>query len=56
MVPRDKLYALLQSLGYKGKTLDILQSLYMNDSLRVCVNGRLTEEIYLDMGVKQVTG
>ena len=47
------LFAKLASLGYRGKVLSIIQSLYFNDSVRVNVNGAFTESIFFDLGVKQ---
>ena len=52
-VNRPYLFAKLASLGYTGKCLKIIQSLYFNDSVRVNVNGRFTEELFLNLGVKQ---
>ena len=53
MVDRSKLFAKLQSLGYRGKSLEILKSLYYNDQVQVNVNGRLSKPLFLSLGVKQ---
>ena len=45
--------AKLSNLGFSGKTLRLIQSMYRNDSLRFLVNGKYTEELYLTQGVKQ---
>ena len=46
-VNRPYLFAKLASLGYTGKCLKIIQSLYFNDSVRVNVNGRFNKELFL---------
>ena len=56
MVHRPYLFAKLKSLGYKGKTLSLIQSLYFNDSVQVNVNGFLTTPLFFDLGVKQGCG
>ena len=53
MVSRDKLFAKLTSLGYTGKTLSILRSLYFNDNVRININGVLSEPMFFSLGVKQ---
>ena len=52
-VSRPYLFAKLAALGYTGKCLKIIQSLYFNDSVRVNVNGRFTHKLFLNLGVKQ---
>ena len=47
------MFAKLASLGYRGKILSILKSLYYNDGVWINVNGSLTEFVYFDIGVKQ---
>ena len=43
----------MASLGYQGKCLSILRSLYFNDSVRINVNGVLTDPLFFKLGVKQ---
>ena len=50
---RPKLFGKLKKLGFGGKTLRLIRSMYRNDSIRFLVNGRLTAPIYLLTGVKQ---
>ena len=52
-VPWEKMYALLEKLGYTGKSLNLIQSLYRNESVKVCISGILTNKIFLNKGVKQ---
>ena len=50
---RPALYAKLEKLGFGGKTLKIIKSMYCNDSLKFNINGKYSESIYLTQGVKQ---
>ena len=50
---RQGLYRKMEALGLGGKTLQIIKSMYHNDSLRFVVNGKLTERLWLTCGVKQ---
>ena len=52
-VNRLYLFAKLAALGYTGKCLKIIQYFYFNDLVRVNVNGRLTHELFFNLGVKQ---
>ena len=54
MVWREGLYAKLEELGFGGKTLSLIQSLYYNDQVRFIANGKLCKPIWLSRGVKQV--
>lgn len=50
---RQALYVKLANLGFGGKTLQLIRSMYCNDSLRFLINGKYTEELFLTQGVKQ---
>ena len=50
---RPALFAKLQQLGFGGRTLDLIKSMYRNDSLKFLINGRYTEQLWLSQGVKQ---
>ena len=50
---RPLLFKKLEKLGFGGKTLKIIKSLYSNDSLKFAINGKYSREIYLTRGVKQ---
>lgn len=50
---RPALYKKLESVGFGGKTLDLIKSMYSNDSLRFLINGHYSEELFLTRGVKQ---
>ena len=52
---RAGLYAKLESLGFGGRTLQIIKSLYFNDSLRFLLNGKYSDPLWLLRGVKQGT-
>ena len=47
------MFAKLNRIGFGGKTLSLIQSLYTNDSLRFLINGKYTDELWLTRGVKQ---
>ena len=40
-------------MGFGGKTLNLIKSMYTNDSLRFVINGKYSREIFLSRGVKQ---
>ena len=42
-----------EPIGFGGKTLKIIKSMYCNDSLRFLVNGKFTDQLWLTQGVKQ---
>ena len=42
-------------MGFGGRTLRLIQSMYKNDSIRFLINGKLTAPLYLVTGVKQGT-
>ena len=50
---REGLFHKLEKLGFGGKTLDIIKSMYRNDSLKFLVNGHYTDSLWLTQGVKQ---
>lgn len=50
---RPALYLKLENLGFGGKTLELIKSMYRNDSLRFLLNGHYSEELWLSKGVKQ---
>ena len=47
------MFAKLSNLGFGGKTLSLIQSMYRNDSLRFLINGKYSDELWLTQGVKQ---
>ena len=47
------LFSKLDRLGFGGRTLSLLQSMYHNDFLQFIVNGKYTDKLYLTRGVKQ---
>ena len=50
---REALYAKLNNLGFGGKVLKLIKSLYCNDSLNFIINGKYSSSLYLTRGVKQ---
>ena len=50
---REALFTKLANIGFGGKTLSLIRSMYTNDSLRFLINGHYTEQLYLTQGVKQ---
>jgi hypothetical protein len=50
---RPALFAKLTKLGFGGKTLSLIESMYTNDSIRFLINGKYTDELFLTQGVKQ---
>ena len=50
---RAGLWAKLDRIGFGGKTLSLLQSMYTNDSISFLVNGHHTPHLWLSQGVKQ---
>ena len=50
---REALFTKLSNIGFGGKTLSLLRSMYMNDSIRFLINGNYTNELWLTQGVKQ---
>ena len=43
----------LCKLGFGGKTLSLIKSMYHNDQIKFLINGHYTESIFLTQGVKQ---
>ena len=43
----------LEKIGFGGRVLSLIESMYSNDSLTFLVNGRFTDELFLTKGVKQ---
>ena len=52
---RQCLFAKLENIGFGGKTLSLLQSMYKNDSIKFLINGHYSDELWLTQGVKQGT-
>ena len=50
---RETVFLKLRTLGFGGKTLGILRSMYRNDSLKFLINGRYSDHLWLSQGVKQ---
>ena len=50
---REALYKKLERIGFGGRTVKIIKSMYCNDSLRFLVNGKYTDQLWLTQGVKQ---
>ena len=50
---REALYAKLDNLGFGGKVLKLIKSLYCNDSLNFIINGKYSSSLYLTRGVRQ---
>ena len=52
-VNRDILYKKLSSLGFGGRVLSIIQSMYFNDCVQVKIGDRLSAPLWFSRGVKQ---
>ena len=52
-VNRQILFSKLNHLGFGGKTLSLIQSMYHNDNLQFVINGQSSEPLWLTRGVKQ---
>ena len=50
---RPKLFEKLQKLGFGGKTLKLIKSMYKNDSISLVINGKYAAPLFLTLGVKQ---
>ena len=50
---RESLYHKHETCGYGGRTLDLVKSLYCNDSLKFLLNGQYSSDLWLTRGVKQ---
>ena len=50
---RPGLFAKLSALGFGGRTLSLIKSMYTNDSVSFLINGHFTSELWLTRGVKQ---
>lgn len=50
---REALYLKLKKLGFGGKTLELIKSMYHNDNIKFLINGHLTRPLFLTQGVKQ---
>ena len=50
---REALYLKLRRLGFGGKTLDFIKSMYHNDNIKFLINGHLSQPLFLTQGVKQ---
>ena len=50
---RPKLFEKLKKLGFGGKILKLIQSMYKNDSISLVINGKYTVPLFLTLGVKQ---
>ena len=40
-------------MGFGGKTLQLIKSMYKNDNIQFLINGKYTDSVYLTRGVKQ---
>ena len=49
---REALYAKLKQIGFGGKTLSIIKSMYHNDCIKFLINGHYTAPLWLTQGVK----
>ena len=49
----EALFAKLEHIGFGGKTLQLIKSMYNNDSIRFLINGKYSDELWLTQGVKQ---
>lgn len=47
------MYIKLEHLGFGGRTLQIIKSMYCNDSLKFLINGKFTDSLWISQGVKQ---
>ena len=52
---RAGLFAKLQHMGFGGRVLSLITSMYATDRIRFDVNGHLTSPLWLTQGVKQGT-
>ena len=50
---REGLYAKLETMGFGGKVLKLIKSMYYNDHVKILVNGQYTNPLWLTRGVKQ---
>ena len=50
---RPGLFAKLSQLGFGGKTLNIIKSMYKSDRISFLVNGHYSDQLWLSRGVKQ---
>ena len=50
---RPALFAKLKQVGFGGKTLQLIQSMYRNDSVSFLINGHFSPQLWLSQGVKQ---
>ena len=55
IVWRAGLWAKLTTMGFGGKTLRLIQSMYKNDSISFFINGQYSPKLWLSQGVKQGT-
>ena len=47
------MYKKLENVGFGGKTLNLIKSMYTNDSLCFLINGHYSDQLWLTRGVKQ---
>ena len=52
---RAGLFAKLNHMGFGGRVLSLITSMYATDRIQFDVNGRLTSPLWLTQGVKQGT-
>ena len=50
---RPALFAKLEQLGFGGKILSLIESMYKNDRFLFMINGHYTDQLWLSQGVKQ---
>ena len=43
----------MSQLGFGGRTLKLIKSMYCNDSLRFLINGKYSAPLWITQGVKQ---
>ena len=52
-VNREILYKKLESLGFGGRVLSMIQSMYYNDCIKIKIGSELSEPVWFTRGVKQ---
>ena len=52
-VNREVLYKKLESVGFGGRTLSLIQSMYYNDSVQIQLGDKLSSQVWFTRGVKQ---
>ena len=52
-VSRPLLFKKLESIGFGGRVLSLIKSMYNEDCIKFLINGRYTSPLWLTRGVKQ---